>query len=67
MIIKAKYLFIAAVILLLAGMLLPLLMVAGILGNALILSFAAYISSTVGLITGIMGSVLYVADKRKDR
>lgn len=63
---KSFSLFITAGILLLIGFILPLLMVSGIIANLLVLSFIAYISSTVGLITGVMASVFYVIEKRKN-
>jgi hypothetical protein len=57
---RPAYLMIIAFILLLAGWMLPFLMVIHVLPSTFFLNFFSYTISTIGLIVGVVGAVLYV-------
>jgi hypothetical protein len=49
----------------LAGVILPLLMVIGILESTFFLNFFSYTISTLGIFLGIIGVAMYVRENRK--
>ena len=56
---------IIAFFLLLAGAVIPFLIIIGVLESTFLLNFAAYIVSVGGLFLGIIGIAMYVGDARK--
>jgi hypothetical protein len=62
------YILIVGGVLVVAGAVLPFLMVMKIIPSTYFTNFISYISSFVGLMAGIVGSALYVRNRRrKDR
>lgn len=59
------YILIGGGILVLVGVILPFLMVLKIIPSTYALNFISYIASFVGLMAGIIGSALYVSNRRK--
>jgi hypothetical protein len=59
------YILIIGGVLVLAGMILPLLMVMQIIRSTYALNFISYIASFIGLMAGIIGSALYVSNRRR--
>ena len=57
---------ILAVLLLIAGAVLPFLTVIGLLESTFILNFLAYFASVVGLFLGFIGIAMYVGDARRE-
>lgn len=49
----------------LAGFILPLLMVMGMLRSTFLLAFLSYIASLGGLILGIIGAAFYARERRR--
>ncbi len=58
-------LFVVGFLLVLAGAVLPFLMIMGIVPASLWLSFVTYISSVTGLFLGILGAATFLAGNRK--
>jgi len=58
-------LLVAAFVLLLLGLLLPLFMVLRVLPSTLFLNFLAYAASFSGMILGMIGTVLYSRTRTK--
>lgn len=56
---------IIAFFMLLAGAILPFLIIIGLLESTFLLNFATYIISVVGLFLGIIGIAMYVGDAKK--
>lgn len=59
------YILIGGGILVLVGVILPFLMVLRVIPSTYALNFISYIASFVGLMAGIIGSALYVSNRRK--
>ena len=57
--VKPGMLLVIAFILLLTGWILPFLMVIHVLPSTFFLNFFSYTASTVGLIVGVIGAVMY--------
>ncbi|GAP07695.1 MAG TPA: hypothetical protein DEQ80_08670 [Anaerolinea thermolimosa] len=53
--------------LMLAGVILPLLMVIKVLESTFLLNFISYGSSLVGMVVGTLGAALYAVGRRRDR
>lgn len=53
--------------LMLAGVILPLLMVIKVLESTFLLNFISYGSSLVGMVVGTLGAALYAVSRRRDR
>lgn len=53
--------------LMLAGVVLPLLMVIKVLESTFLLNFISYGSSLVGMVVGTLGAALYAVGRRRDR
>ena len=53
-------------ILLIAGAVLPFLMIIGVLESTFFLNFVTYLASVVGLFLGFIGIAVYVGDARKE-
>jgi multisubunit Na+/H+ antiporter MnhG subunit len=49
----------------LAGAVLPFLMVIGILESTFFMNFIAFASSTIGVFLGVIGVAMYVGENRK--
>jgi hypothetical protein len=49
----------------LAGVILPLLMVIGVLESTFFLNFFSYTISTLGVFLGIIGTAMYVRENRR--
>ncbi len=62
---QSRRLIIIAFFLLLAGAIVPFLMVIQVLGSSFLLNFAVYIASVGGLFLGIIGIATYVGETRK--
>lgn len=62
---RPNRLFLAGLALVVAGAVLPFLMVIGVLPNSLWLSFLAYISSVAGLFLGILSAAAIFATRRR--
>jgi hypothetical protein len=62
---RPNRLFVAGLALVLAGAVLPFLMVIGVLPSSLWLNFVAYISSVAGLFLGILSAAAFVAVRRR--
>ena len=62
---RPNRLFVAGLALVVAGAVLPFLMVLGVLPSTLFLSFAAYISSITGLFLGILSAAAIYSDRRR--
>lgn len=60
-------LIVAALVLLLVGVVLPFLMVLGLVESTLLLNFLAYGSSTTGLILGFVGIAQYRRGQKRRR
>jgi cell division protein FtsX len=60
-----KYYIYIGFVLLLAGFILPLLMVAKVLQSTLFLNFFSYIASVLGLMLGVIGIAYITARNRK--
>jgi len=58
---------IAAILLLLAGAILPFLMVIQVLESSFFLNFISYIASVVGLFIGIIGVAMYVGKTKNEK
>lgn len=58
---------IAAILLLLAGAVLPFLMVIQVLESSFFLNFISYIASVVGLFIGIIGVAMYVGKTKTEK
>jgi hypothetical protein len=53
-------------VLILAGFLVPFLMVLRVLGSGLVLSFSAHFSSLMGLVLALYGLFDYINSRRRD-
>lgn len=62
---RPNKLFVAGFLLVLAGAVLPFLMVIGLLPGSLWLSFVSYISSITGLFLGILSAAAIVEVRRR--
>jgi hypothetical protein len=62
---RPNRLFVAGLILVVLGAVLPFLMVLGVLPSTLFLSFASYISSVTGLFLGILSAAAIYSTKRR--
>lgn len=51
--------------LVLAGAVLPFLMVIGILESTFLLNFFAFAASTIGIFLGVIGTAMYAGEKRR--
>ena len=60
-------LLVVGALLLIAGAVLPFLMIIGILQSSFLLNFAAYGASIVGLFVGMIGIAMYVNDRDRDQ
>jgi len=56
---------IIAFFMLLAGAVLPFLIIIGVLESTFLLNFAAYIVSVAGLFLGVIGIAMHVGDARR--
>jgi len=56
-----------ALFMLLAGSVLPMLMIVGVLESTFLLNFISYIISVGGLFLGIIGIAMYVGKERNKR
>ena len=54
-----------AVILLLAGAILPFLMIIGVLESTFFMNFLTYIASVIGMFVGFLGIAMWVGDERR--
>ncbi len=61
---EPKFLFIAGVILLIIGWVLPLLMIMQMLESTFFLNFLAYICSFLGMMMGFVGAINYIVRRR---
>ena len=55
-----------ALFLLIAGAVLPFLMVIGVLESSFFLNFITYFASVVGLFLGFIGIAMYIGDARRE-
>lgn len=55
-----------AIILLIAGAVLPFLTIIGVLESTFFLNFITYFASVVGLFMGFIGIAMYIGDTRKE-
>ena len=62
---RPRNFIIIAFFMLLAGAVLPFLMVIGVLESTFLLNFVVYIVSVVGLFLGVIGIAMYVGDARR--
>ena len=62
---RPRNFIILALFMLLAGAVLPFLIIIGVLESTFLLNFLAYIVSIVGLFLGIIGIAMYVGDSRR--
>lgn len=62
---SGKQFLVIGFILVLFGFLAPFLMVIHVIQPTFWLSFVSYAGSMIGLMFGLIGAVLYVADRRK--
>ncbi len=63
---QPRWMIIIAITLLVAGAVLPFLMVIGVLESAFFLNFLTYIASVVGLFLGFIGIAMFVGDARRE-
>lgn len=62
---EPKFLFIAGVLLLIIGWVLPLLMIMQMLESTFFLNFLSYICSFLGLMMGFVGAINYISRHRR--
>ena len=60
-------LLVVGALLLVAGAVLPFLMIIGIVQSSFLLNFAAYGASIIGLFVGMIGIAMYVNDRDRDQ
>jgi nitric oxide reductase large subunit len=58
-------LIVSGFFLVLAGAVLPFLIVIGMLESTFLLNFVAYAASTIGIFLGVIGTATYVGEQRR--
>jgi hypothetical protein len=62
---SGRTIIIIGAVLVILGFIIPLLMVIHVLESGIVIDFLSFIASTAGVFLGLVGSAMYVEDRRR--